>query len=138
MIIDATDLILGKLGVEAAKKALEGEQVEIVNCEHIIITGKKDNIISDQKQRVVRGTHSRGPFFNRQPERFVKRSIRGMLPYKKARGASAFKRITCYRGVPENLKEKKMDTLKAAHLSSSNALEYITVGKLCRLLGGKQ
>lgn len=138
MIIDAKDLILGKLGAAAAKKALEGENVDIVNCERIVITGKKEKILQHQKQRVVRGTHSRGPFFNRQPERFVKRTIRGMLPYKKSRGASAFKRITCHRGVPSDLKEKKMDTLKAAHLSTSNAFEHITVGKLCSLLGGKQ
>ena len=45
MIIDGTNLILGRIATFAAKKALEGEQVVIVNCESIVVTGGKKQTI---------------------------------------------------------------------------------------------
>ena len=40
--IDADNLILGRMATTAAKSALAGENVVIVNCEKAIVTGKKD------------------------------------------------------------------------------------------------
>ena len=55
MIIDASDMILGRLATYVAKKALLGEKVDIVNCEKAVITGNKKSIFEKYKQRNERG-----------------------------------------------------------------------------------
>ena len=47
MIINAENLILGRMTTYAAKKALQGEEVDIVNCEKAIITGIATINVSD-------------------------------------------------------------------------------------------
>ena len=88
-VINAKNLILGRLASSVAKRALLGESIELVNCEQAVITGNKKWLIARYRQRRERGTPTQGPFFPRQPERFVKRTIRGMLPYKKELGRAA-------------------------------------------------
>jgi large subunit ribosomal protein L13 len=138
MIIDAKDLILGRLATVAARKALEGETVSIINCEKAVITGKKDTVFARQKMRMEMGHHIRGPFYYREPDFFVKRAIRGMIPHKTNRGSEAFKRIRCHVGVPVSLREQKAESLKNAHISQSNASDYVTVGLICKLQGAKR
>ncbi len=108
-IIDGKNAILGRLASYAAKEALKGEDITIVNCEQIIITGNKKNIkenLEAKRQRV--GTTQKGPKVSRTSEKVVKRVIRGMLPnYRTGRGRIAFKRIRCYRGMPKEFEEHK-------------------------------
>ena len=52
MIIDASDMILGRLATYVAKKALLGEKVDIVNCEKAVITGNKKSVFEKYKKRV--------------------------------------------------------------------------------------
>ena len=135
MIIDAKDLILGRVSTVAAKKALLGESIHIINVEEIVITGSKNEIVAKYKHRKDRGQPITGPFISTKEDRFVKRAIRGMLPYKQPKGLSAFKRIRCHIGVPEALKEKKSESLKMAHISKMPNLKFMKVKELCRLLG---
>lgn len=135
MIIDATDLILGRLASYVAKKALEGETIDLVNCEKAIISGNKENIIAKYMERRARSSPRRS--YPRIPERFVKRAIRGMLPYKKERGKKALKRIKCYQGIPKQFKNKKIETVEEAKKSRSLILKYITIKELCKQLGAK-
>ena len=137
MIIDATDLILGRIAAFVAKKALLGEKIDIINCEKAVITGSKDFILSKYKQKRLRGVPLKGPYYPRMPDRFVRRTIRGMLNYKKPRGQEAFERIMCYIGIPENFKDKKAETIKKANISKVPSLNYMRVGELCKLLGAK-
>ena len=44
LYIDASDTILGRLASYVAKRALEGEEVIIVNCEKCIVSGNRENI----------------------------------------------------------------------------------------------
>jgi len=44
IVIDGKDMILGRLVSYAAKQAIRGEEVNIVNCQDIVITGKKKDI----------------------------------------------------------------------------------------------
>ena len=46
MIIDATDLIVGRMGAFAAKKVLLGEKIDIVNCEKAAVSGSRENILA--------------------------------------------------------------------------------------------
>ena len=137
MIIDATNLILGRLGTYVAKKALFGEKIEIVNCENSIITGNRKKIFEDYKKFLKKGTPAKGPFFYKMPDMFVKRSIRGMLPYKKYRGKKAFKNIMCHIGVPENLRNEKFDTIKSANVEKLPNLKYVKVKDVCINFGFK-
>jgi len=108
-IIDGKNAVLGRLASFVAKEALKGEEITIINCEQVIITGNKKRIKEDfeEKRRKV-GSGQKGPKVSRLSERIVKRAIRGMLPnHRQGRGKEAFKRIKCYTGVPEDYKESK-------------------------------
>ena len=137
MIIDARNLILGRLATFSAKKALQGEEIHVINCEHIIVSGSKKNVLFKYKTKANRGSQFKGPFIPKTPERFVKRSIRNMLPYKNPRGREAFKRIKCHKGYPEAIKKEKTETLKTADFSKLPTLNYVTVDYICKHLGGK-
>jgi large subunit ribosomal protein L13 len=128
---------MGRLASFVAKKALLVEKVDIVNCENAIITGNKKQILSKYAQRKDRGIHTKGPFTYRMPDRFLRRVIRGMLPYKGERGKKAFKRIMCYIGVPERFKDKKLETVSDINVSKVPNLRYITVKDVCKSIGAK-
>jgi len=137
MIVDANNLILGRLGTFAAKKALLGEKIDIVNCENSVVTGDRAKIFEDYDNFLKRGTPSKGPFVQRMPDRFVKRVIRGMLPYKKERGRIAIKNIKCYIGVPNDFKDQKMDTIKEANVEKVPNLKYVKIKDICKHIGAK-
>ncbi|MBI2508032.1 50S ribosomal protein L13 [Candidatus Woesearchaeota archaeon] len=138
MIINAKDLILGRLGAFVAKKALLGEEIKIVNCKDAVIVGKKDVVINRYKKKQRRTTPRKGPFIPKTSDRFVKRTIRGMLPYKKGRGRDAFKRIICYKSVPESLKNKEIINMDSYNVLQTNNENFIRVEEICRQLGGKE
>lgn len=135
--IDATNLILGRLASFAAKKAWLGEDVEIINCENAVITGNRDATLEKYKERLHKGSKSKGPFTYKRPDRFVKRAIRGMLPYKKENGEKALKRIKCYIGVPDNLKGKKTEQIKKMDISKLTVMKYTSVKDICEMMGGR-
>ena len=43
-IIDGKNAVLGRLASYAAKEALKGENIIILNCEKVIVTGNRKNI----------------------------------------------------------------------------------------------
>ncbi len=109
-IIDGKNAILGRVASYTAKEALKGEDVAILNCEQIVITGNKLNIIEGLEAKRKRvGSTQKGPKVSRTNEKIVKRVIRGMLPnYRVGRGRVAFKRIKCYSGFPKEFEGKKL------------------------------
>lgn len=137
MIIDATDLILGRMASKIAKLSLLGEKIEVVNCEKAVITGEKSYLLRRYKQRKDRGIPLKGPYFPRMPDRIVRRTIRGMLPYKQGRGKEAFKNVMCHIGIPDELKDKKAETIKEANISKVPSLRYLSVGEISKVLGAK-
>ncbi len=108
-IIDGKGAVMGRLASYAAKQALKGEEVVILNCEEVIITGGKKDIRKKFEQKRGRvGSGQKGPKHSRNPERIVKRAVRGMLPnHRKGRGKQALKRIKCYKGTPKEFEDKK-------------------------------
>ncbi len=138
VIIDATDTVAGRLASHVAKQALQGNTVSVLNSEKAIITGNKEVAFERYRyRRSEQGRPQKGPFIFRSPDRFLKRIIRGMLPYKKGRGAAAFKNIKCYKGVPDAFKNKKAQTLKPANITKLSVVKYTTVEAICKSLGGK-
>lgn len=114
IVIDGSNTILGRLCSYAAKQALLGKDVAIVNCKHVILSGDKRMVIKEYQTLMYRGGHSlKGPFhIKRNPERIVKRTIRGMLDYKYGRGETAFSKIKCYNDVPAEFAKEKMISIK--------------------------
>ncbi len=108
-IIDAKDAVLGRLASYVAKEALKGEEIVIINCDQVIITGNKRNIKEnfEAKRRRV-GSGQKGPKYPRTSEKIVKRVIRGMIPnHRKGRGKEAYRKIKCYVGIPEEFQDSK-------------------------------
>jgi len=138
MIIDATNTILGRLATKAAKQALLGEDVVVINSEKAIVSGEKQEVFARYRQRYARGTPSTGPFILRMPDRLVRRTIRGMLPYKTSRGAAAFKKVMCYVGVPAEFEGKETVTVSGAEKTKLPNTKYVTVGQIATNLGGSQ
>jgi large subunit ribosomal protein L13 len=127
IVIDAKNAILGRLASYAAKQALLGKEIVIVNCDDCVVSGRpRATILDYQETRKRGGSIQRGPFFPKIPERIVKRSVRGMLSYKQGRGKDALKRVICHNKVPDKYteakmikagKEKKVKTIKLKELS---------------------
>ncbi|NHK30377.1 MAG: 50S ribosomal protein L13 [Asgard group archaeon] len=137
VVIDAEGAILGRLSTNVAKRLLTGETVEVVNVEKIIISGKPQSIIAHYKERLsIRSKYNplRGPFHYRRPDRFVRRTIRGMLPFKKPKGKDAFHRLKCYISVPDEFAKAKMIKVPEAD-SSKLTVKRLSVGDLCKQLG---
>lgn len=137
MIIDAKDAILGRLSSYAAKQALLGNKVEIINCEESVISGRKQASLHEYIRRMKRKAPTKAPFFYRRPDMFVKRTIRGMLPFKRARGREVFKNIKCHVGVPDSLKEKKALTIEHAGSEKLHSADYLKVKDICKAVGGR-
>lgn len=137
IIIDASNMILGRLATVAAKRALLNEQVRVINCENAVVSGRKEFIFAEAKRKRDMGTHVRGPFKNRMPDRMVRRTIRGMLPTQATRGREAFKRVMCYIGTPDELKGKPTIQVPGAHADKLPTVKKVTVGEICKHLGAK-
>ena len=78
IVIDAEGGVLGRVASYAAKEALKGKKVVIVNCNEALITGKRRMIFGDYKiMRAKRGHSLKGPKFPKVAERIMKRTVRG-------------------------------------------------------------
>jgi len=136
MIIDATNLLLGRFATVAAKKALLGEEIIVINCEKAVMSGRRKQIIQKHKDRAELGQFRKGPFFKRRPDMYVKRVLRGMIPYKQEKGRIAYKKIRCYIGVPEEVNGKKIETVPSANADKLKVLRSMTVADICKQIGG--
>lgn len=137
MILDAKNLIVGRMGTFVAKQALLGETIDIVNCEKAVIVGKKEEVLERYKHKREMGTHAKGPFTDRNPAKMVRRIIRGMLPHKQYKGEIAFKRIKCHVGVPNFFQGKKAETYKPADISKIKHLKYVYINDISKFMGYK-
>ena len=132
-IIDASGATLGRLSTNAAKRLLNGEEIAIINSEEAIISGKKTMIKEKYKQKREVGTYRKGPFFPRKPDQIVKRTVRGMLPYQTPHGRTAFKKLKCYAGIPDEFKDQKIEKIKEAE---KQPIDFMTIEELSIFLGG--
>ncbi|MFX1605576.1 MAG: 50S ribosomal protein L13 [Promethearchaeota archaeon] len=136
-VYDAENMVVGRLGAKAAKAALLGDDIVIVNAEKAIITGKRRTVIEAFKEKFnIRTSYkpSRGPFHERRPDKMVRKMLRGMLPWPTPRGKAAYKRIKVYIGVPEQYADSEKIVLEGAKYRSLKQ-KYITVADLSHELG---
>ncbi|UCG69336.1 MAG: 50S ribosomal protein L13 [Thermoplasmata archaeon] len=135
IVIDAENLILGRLASHVAKLLLKGTEVTIVNAEKTIVSGSKKSIIEEYYTKRKIGGERKGPYYPRMPDRILKRTIRGMIPYKKTTGKNALKKLRVYIGIPNDLKDSELSTIPKA--SATGKIKYIELGEVSRQLGAK-
>jgi large subunit ribosomal protein L13 len=134
IIFDASNLILGRMATVAAKHLLQGHNVVILNSERAIISGSRRSRTREAKERLNIGHPRKGPFWPRQPDRYVKRVIRGMLPRQSPKGKEAYKRLRVFIGVPPDYKGNPTRTIAEAKAERLRCAT-ITVGDLVREIG---
>ncbi|MDR2874172.1 MAG: 50S ribosomal protein L13 [Methanobrevibacter sp.] len=139
MIINGEGHILGRLASLISKKLLEGEEIVVVNADQIVITGSKDWIYARYKQRRDRASISNprdmGPKYPRRPEDIFRRTVRGMLPYKKPKGRTAYKGLKAFVGVPKEFTNAETQTLAQAEYK--NIKKGLKLSEVSKLLGAK-
>lgn len=126
MIIDGKNAVLGRLASFVAKESLKGEEITILNCGEIIITGNQKTTEKKFKERRGRvGSGQKGPKHSRDIVKIVKRTIRGMLPNtREGRGKQALKKIKCYIGIPKEFEGKEMKKMEAKKIKFSRVKEF--------------
>lgn len=136
-VINGDGLILGRLASISAQRALAGEEIAIVNVEKVVVSGSRARVLGNYYHKRERGSTDWGPYFPRRPDHIVKRTIRGMLPYKRPRGIDAFKRIKCYVGVPAEFANAKMEVPEEVHMDRLNTPQFVTLAAVSTALGAK-
>ena len=138
IVVDATNHIAGRLSSHVAKLLLKGNRVSIVNCEKIMYSGTRANLISEYRafleiNSIINPKH--GPVHYRRPDTIISKMIRGMLPFeKKPSGITAFKRLRAYIGSPKELKPFEKIQFEKALIRRSQS-NYTTMAELCRVIG---
>ena len=133
-IIDAEGAVLGRLCTVVAKRLLNGEEIAIIHSEKAIVTGKKDMIKAHYKHEREVGTYRKGPFYPRMPDRILKRTVRGMIPYQEPHGRTAYKRLKCYIGVPKEFQGKPFEKITVAE---KHPADFMTLQEVSQFLGAK-
>ena len=131
LVVDARDCILGRVASQVAQKAMDGQRVAVVNAEDAVITGSEDDVISKFRKRVDLGSDS-GPYYPKRPDMIFKRSIRGMVPYKKDRGREAFENVRVYVGNPFDEDAEVLDDTSLDRLSN---IRFVQLGEVSEQLG---
>ena len=136
-IVDASNLILGRMASYVAKKALDGKRVVVVNAERAVISGTKERVVARAKQKLktrTLGNLEKSPTHPRKPDGYVRRVIRGMLPWKKTGGKDAFHRVKVYIGTPSEYQDRPATKVADADASRLR-VPFITIAQLSGEIG---
>ncbi len=140
-VVDASNLIVGRLASVVAKELLQGEKVVIVRAEEGVITGSKtatlEKYLHRRQRKSIVNPARHGPFFPRRPEGIIRRAVRGMLPYKKPRGRRAYKNLRVFTGLPREYEKEKIETIEPANVAKLKIPKFIKLKELSALLGAK-
>jgi large subunit ribosomal protein L13 len=120
-----------------AKKLLTGEEVVVVNAEKAVLSGRKKSKVLEAHVFLEVGKPVTGPFHYRRPDRILRRTVRGMLPFKQPKGKQAYKRLKVFLGQPDELKDQKTVTLKDAQAKKLTC-SYFTLGEFAKEIGWNQ
>ena len=136
-VVNADRLILGRMATRVAKRLLMGEEIAVVNAEKAVISGRKGNKVTEAKEFLGVGGVNRGPYHYRRPDKIVRKTIKGMLPFQQPKGKEAYRRLKVFIGVPEDLKNVKMETVADAD-SKKLKCSYFSVGQFSKEIGWNQ
>lgn len=132
-LINADGAVMGRLASLVAQRLLRGEEITIINAEKVIITGSKDYILGKFEARRKRRNPRKGPHQPRMPDRLLRRSVRGMIPYQTPRGRIAYKNLKVFIGVPAGTDVSLAETYPARIGTD----RFMVLGELAKLLGAR-
>jgi large subunit ribosomal protein L13 len=135
--VNADGLIVGRMSSNIAKRLLNGEHVTILNAEKAVYSGKKKSKTVEAHLFLEVGAPERGPFHYRRPDRMLKKTVRGMLPYRQPKGKTAFKRLKVFMGIPLELRNKQAIQFEEAQASKLKGSSF-TLGELAKEIGWNQ
>lgn len=142
VVVDGRDHMFGRLASLVAKELLLGQQVVVVRCEQIVVSGSlmRNKMKWARFRRKRTNTNpKRGPLHFRAPSRMLWRSIRGMVPHKTQRGQLAMQRLKTFEGCPAPYdRVKRMvvpDALRVARLRPGR--KWTVLGQLAHESGWK-
>jgi large subunit ribosomal protein L13 len=133
-VINAEGLILGRMASIIANRLLKGEKIIIVNAEKAVVSGKRKSKVKEAKKFLEIGYLEKGPFHYRRPDRIIRRTVRGMLPYKQPKGKQAYKGLKVFIGIPDEFKSQKTETLADAQ-SKKLTCPYLTLEEIAKEIG---
>jgi len=133
-VINGEGLILGRMCSQVAKRILNGEEVIIVNAEKVMLSGKRQSKIAEAHVFLEVGAPDRGPFHSRRPDRIVRKTVRGMVPWKQPKGKVAYKRLKVFMGIPVELKDAKLETFDNANVANLKG-PRLSLGELAKQIG---
>ena len=138
LVLDAKNQILGRFASYVAKQAIEGNRVVVLNAEKAVISGRRSSIVEKAKRRLetrTLGTQSHAPVHQRRPDLYLRRVVRGMLPWDKPKGRAAFHRVWVFMGIPEEYAGK--DATRVPKADASRLVSpYVTLEDLAKEIGG--
>jgi large subunit ribosomal protein L13 len=135
--VNADGLIVGRMCSNIAKRLLNGEHVIILNAEKAIYSGKRKSKVAEAHLFLEVGAPERGPFHYRRPDRMLKKTVRGMVPYHQPKGKMAFKRLKVFMGVPLEFKDKQTIQFEEAQSSKLKGPSF-TLAELAKEIGWNQ
>ncbi len=133
-LVNAEGLIVGRMCSKVAKRLLNGEEVIILNAEKAVFSGKRKSKVAEAHLFLEVGAPQRGPFHYRRPDRFLRKTVRGMLPFKQPKGKNAYKRLKVFMGIPLELKDKEMITFTEASVADLKG-PHFTLGEMATEIG---
>jgi large subunit ribosomal protein L13 len=139
-IIDATDLIMGRMASNIAKRLLAGEKIIVINAEKAVLSGKKRSRLREFQEFLGKTSVTNpkyGPHHPKKPDTLIRRVIRGMLPMDKPKGKSALKSLRVFVNVPQELQGRHCQTIPDASAKRLRC-PYITLGAIMHEIGYRE
>ncbi|AEM38923.1 ribosomal protein L13 [Pyrolobus fumarii 1A] len=141
IVIDGTDLVLGRLASKVAQLLLMGFRVHVVNVEKVVVSGDPTKVILAYKKlfgvKTLHNPYRTGVRRARTPAHIFKDTVYGMLPKHNRRGREAWSRLRAWIGFPEQLRTKPMlprEMLMDAHVSRLGH-KYVRLEVIAREMG---
>jgi large subunit ribosomal protein L13 len=127
IVYDGTEAVFGRIASLIAKDLLKGNEVDLINCEKIIVSGDRKLFAARvmQKREMGSGGSMKGPKYPRAADKLIKRMIRGMLPWDTAKGRSAHKNLKVFIGG---------DAKDAIKFNHKKPMKFSSVEDIVRLL----
>ncbi len=136
-IIDVSGLVLGRAASLIARRLLNGETIVVIHAEKSVVTGSRPSVLAHYTAARARGSVRSGPHYPRYADRIFRRTVRGMLPHRKGRGAAAFARLTVYLGAPaEVVRGQPVERLDSAKPNPS-LRPPLTLAEISKMLGAR-
>lgn len=138
--VDGEGQILGRLASLVAKRLLGGQRVVVVNAQNIVVTGSWPTVEKEWQARFELKSNINP--FRYSPKRYVRpdtyfrRVVRGMLPWRKAKGREALRRLRVYVGVPKELENVKFVRFEEARLGPNKP--HVTLLRVATRFGWRK